>query len=329
MNNINTKVIFFGTPEFVIPVLKSLQENFEVVGVVTAPDKSVGRKQILTPSPVKLASQGPTLQGYSLKVFTPEKLDDKFVNQLQDLKPDLFVVAAYGKIIPQNILEIPKFGAINIHPSMLPKYRGASPIQSAILAGEKTTGISVIKMDDKMDHGPIVYAEEFSLSDLDNFQTLSTKMFSRTSLFLPKIIPAYTAGNIKLVEQDDESATYCKIIKKEDGYFDLPAGRQDLKNFSDSPTFLKNLDRMIRAYYPWPTAWTRWQDKIVKFMPSPVVIPSEIEHSTERGNLPNSGRLPRRYAPRNDKFLIQIEGKKPVKLEEFLHGYPNFPIKNL
>ncbi|MFA5933547.1 MAG: methionyl-tRNA formyltransferase [Microgenomates group bacterium] len=289
MNNNNTKVIFFGTPDFVIPVLNSLIENFEVVGVVTAPDQKVGRKQILTPSPVKLASQGDVLRGYSLKVFTPEKLDQDFAEKLRDLKPDLFVVAAYGKIIPKNILDIPKQGAINIHPSMLPKYRGPSPIQSAILAGDKTTGISVIKMDEKMDHGPIIYAEEFSISDLDNFQTLSTKMFDRSSLFLAKIIPAYLAGELELVEQDDTLVTFCKIIKKEDGYFDL-------KIFPKSPNFLEILDRMVRAYYPWPTTWTHWNNKIVKLMP--------------------------------DK-MVQIEGKKPVKLEEFLRGYPDFPIKNL
>lgn len=297
MKNKEIKIVFFGTPEFVVPVLQSLIKNFDVIGVVTTPDQKVDRKQLLTPSPVNLASQGYTLRSYSLKVFTPEKLDAKVVKKLKDLKPDLFVVAAYGKIIPQNILDIPRFGAINIHPSLLPKYRGPSPIQSAILAGDKISGITIIKMDEKMDHGPILYVEEFSVSSLDNFQTLSTKMFYASSLFLPKIIPAFIEGKLKPRLQDDAIATYCNLIKKESGYFDL-------KDFSDSPIFLQKLDRMIRAYFPWPTAWTKWQPhqrssgeaKIIKFYPG---------------------------------GLVQIEGKKAVKLEEFLRGCPNFPIKNL
>lgn len=274
MNN-KLRIVFFGTPDFVIPVLHSLCQNFNVVAVVTASDQKVGRKQVLTPSYVKQ---------YALKnniiVINPDNL--------KNLNVDLFVVAAYGKIIPQNILDIPKYGAINIHPSLLPQLRGPSPIQSAILAGDSVTGISIIKMDEKMDHGPIVYAEEFVISNIDNFQTLSTKMFERSASILPKIIPAFVAGKIKLAEQDETATSFCKIIKKEDGYFDL-------KNFSDSPTFFEKLNRMIRAYYPWPTAWTRWNDKIVKFLPG---------------------------------GLVQIEGKKPVKLEEFLRGYPEFPLKH-
>lgn len=272
----NIKIIFFGTPDFVIPVIKTLKENFELIGIVTAEDQKVGRKQILTPSPVK---------EYALKHNIPVFTDLK---SIANLKSDLFVVAAYGKIIPQNILDIPKRGAINIHPSLLPGYRGASPIQSAILSGDKISGITVIKMDEKMDHGPIIYAEEITISKQDNNLTLSTKMFSQTTLFLPKIIPAYLSGKLKLITQNDAAATYCKIIKKEDGFFEIP------KNLDDSPDFFEKLDRMIRAFYPWPTAWTRWNGKIVKLMPD---------------------------------NMIQIEGKKPVKLQEFLRGYPNFPLK--
>ncbi|MDD2823478.1 MAG: methionyl-tRNA formyltransferase [Candidatus Daviesbacteria bacterium] len=299
------KIIFFGTPHFVLPVIKTLSENFDVVGIVTTPDQKVGRKQILTPSPVKQYALEK-----NIPVITPDNLkSEDLKSYLINLNSDLFIVAAYGKIIPQNILDIPKEGSLNIHPSLLPKYRGPSPIQSAILNGDKTTGISIIKMDEKMDHGPIVYMEEFSITSLDNFQTLSTKMFERSTLFLPKIIPAYVAGKIKLTEQNEMDATYCKIIKKEDGYFDL-------KNFSDSPNFLEKLDRDIRAYYPWPTAWTRWEGKIVKFLP--FCHPEQSE-----GSIPDSSLI-----TQNDKYLLQIEGKKPVKLDEFLRGYPDFPLKD-
>lgn len=273
------RVVFFGTPDFAVPVLQTLVKHFSVVGVVTAPDRVVGRKQILTPSAIKLASRG-----YTLRSYTPEKLDVGFAQELQDLKPDLFIVASYGKIIPQFILDIPKFGVLNIHFSLLPIYRGASPMQSAILNGDKTTGISIIKMDEKIDHGPVIYAEEFRLSNLDNFQTLSTNMFLRCAKILPEIITVFISGKLIPKQQDDTKAIYCKLITKEDGYFDI-----------NNPPSPEQLDRMIRAFYPWPTAWTKWTGKIIKFLPS---------------------------------GLIQMEGKKPVKLEDFLRGYPDFPLKN-
>jgi methionyl-tRNA formyltransferase len=300
------KIVFFGTPDFVIPVLKILDEKFDLVGIVTAPDQKVGRKQFLTSTPVNKYYQSSLsrpengLTGASC--LTPAQFTPDVVQQLSQLEPDLFVVAAYGKIIPKNILDIPKFGAINIHPSLLPKYRGPSPIQSAILNGDKVSGISIIKLDEKMDHGPIIYAEDFSLSSEDNFQTLSTKMFSHSAEILPKIIPAFVSGKLKLKIQDDEKSTFCKIIKKEDGFFDL-------SNFSLTPNpqpQTTHLDRMIRAYYPWPTAWTRLRQgfgrasllegKIVKFLPN---------------------------------NMIQLEGKKPMPLADFLRGHSDFPLKKL
>ncbi len=285
MKNDKLKIIFFGTPDFVIPVLQTLRENFDVVGVVTAPDQKVGRKQILTPSPIKLASKGLAFKGYS-QVFTPEKLDKSFLTtDYRLLTTDIFIVAAYGKIIPQFILDIPKFGALNIHPSLLPKYRGPSPIQAAILAGDKTSGISIIKMDFQMDHGSIIFTKQFSISDTDTFKTLSTKCFIEAAAFLPQVIRDFVEGKLEEKMQDEKLATYCKMVTKESGFFPI-----------DNPPSSDQLDRMIRAYYPWPNVWTKWSDKIVKFYPG---------------------------------GSVQMEGKKPVKLEDFLNGHPNFPIKNL
>lgn len=277
MNKKEIRIVFWGTPDFVVPVLQNLQQNFQVVGVVTSLDQKVGRKQLLTPSPVKSASE-------KLAVFTPQHLDQEVVEKLKELHPDLFVVAAFGQIIPENILQIPKYGSLNIHPSLLPKYRGPSPIQSAILNGDKVSGITIIQMDSKMDHGPIIYTKEIILSEEDNFQTLSKKMFSEAAADLVKIIPDFIAGKIKLRLQDDAIASYCNLIKKEDGYFDL-----------QNPPSQERLERMVRAYYPWPTAWTKWMEKIVKFLPGK---------------------------------MVQIEGKKPTPLADFLHGYPNFPLKS-
>ena len=157
---------------------------------------------------------------------------------------DLGVIAAYGQILTKEQLESPTYGCINIHPSLLPKLRGPSPIQSAILNGDKKTGITIIKMDEEIDHGPIIYQEDLELSDDDNFDTLSKKMFQRAAEVLPKIIEDFVSVSVKPVEQDHIKATYCERLSRESGYFDLPAGRQV------SAEFWEKLDRMIRAYYP-------------------------------------------------------------------------------
>ncbi|OGE20292.1 methionyl-tRNA formyltransferase [Candidatus Daviesbacteria bacterium RIFCSPLOWO2_01_FULL_43_38] len=278
------RVIFFGTPDFVVPVVSALYEKDWLAGVVTAPDKKVGRKQILTSSPIKqwaLKNQVP--------VLTADKFDQKIHSELTALNSTLFVIAAYGHLLPQFILDIPGCGSLNIHPSLLPRYRGPSPIQNAILAGDKTSGVSIIKMDEKMDHGPVLITKEISLSEQDTSETLSKKMFDVGADLLIKIIPDFITGKVKLKEQNHNQAFYTHIIKKEDGYFDInpPAG---------GPPSPEILDQIIRAYYPWPTAWTKWNNKIVKFLPG---------------------------------ALVQMEGKKPMPLEDFLRGHPNFPIKNL
>ncbi|MDO8576765.1 MAG: methionyl-tRNA formyltransferase [Candidatus Daviesbacteria bacterium] len=205
------------------------------------------------------------------------------VNSLQEA--DLAIVAAYGKILKPEELNAPKYGAINVHPSLLPKYRGPSPIQSAILSGDKVSGISIIKMDEKMDHGPIIYQESLELSDKDNFDTLSKKMFLRAAKVLPEIMEDFIQGKIQPKEQNHNEATFCKILTRESGYFDI-----------NTPPSSEVLDRMIRAYYPWPSVWTRWNGKIVKLHP--------------RG-------------------VMQMEGKKAIPLRDFLNGYPDFPLKNI
>lgn len=247
----NLKIVFFGTPHFVVPVLQKLTDNFQVVGVVTS--------------------------------LTPQKLDEEFAQKLKALQPDLITVAAYGKIIPASVLDIPKYGALNVHPSLLPKYRGASPIQAAILNGDEISGVTIIKMDASMDHGPIVSTKEVILSEKDTFETLSKIMFEAGADLLVQAIPDYIDNKIDLVVQDDAMATYCPIIKKEDGYFDI-----------NNPPPPQQLDRMVRAYYPWPTAWTKWRGKIVKLLPNQ---------------------------------MVQMEGKKPTTLQDFLRGYCNFPLK--
>jgi methionyl-tRNA formyltransferase len=272
------KVVFFGSPQFVVPILETLKERFELVGVVSNPDQKVGRKQILTPTPVKIAAQN-----LQIPVFTPEKPDQSLSANLHTLNPDLFVVAAYGKIIPQEVIDIPKYGSLNVHPSLLPAYRGATPIQTAILNGDQISGLTIYKMDEKMDHGPIVFQEQIKLTDKDNNESLSNKLFSLSAQLLIQIIPDFVNGNLQVQAQDDEKATFCKTLSKQSGYFDIL-----------QPPSLDQLDRTTRAYFPWPTAWTTWNNKVVKFYPDQ---------------------------------KIQMEGKNIVNMKEFLNGYPNFPLK--
>lgn len=198
-------------------------------------------------------------------------------------KADLAVVAAYGKILTPEELNTPKYGCINIHPSLLPKYRGSSPIQKAISNGDSISGITIIKMDKEIDHGPIIYQEQLELSNSDNFDTLSKKMFLRASEVLPKIINDFIQGIMKPVVQNHKAASFCDRLTRASGYFEI----------SNPPEIL---DRMIRAYYPWPSAWTKWNGKIIKLYP---------------------------------EGQIQMEGKKIMSLKDFLNGYSDFPIKEL
>lgn len=274
------KIIFFGTPDFVISVLKKLIDNFTVVGVVTAPDTIQGRKKLLTPSPIK---QFTLENNPAIPILAPEQFNNVAIQQLSELQPDLFVVAAYGKIIPQSILEIPKNGALNIHPSLLPKYRGPSPIQTALLNGDQVSGVSIIQMDAKMDHGSILNQWKIPLQPNDTFQSLHFSMFQDAADKLPQIIEDYSEHKIQVKPQDESQVTFCQIITRESGYFD-----------STTPPDPQTLDRMIRAYYPWPTAWTRvklknGEEKIMKLFP---------------------------------EGKIQMEGKNIVTMKEFLNGYP-------
>lgn len=275
------KIVFFGTPDFVLPVVERLDEKFELVAIVTTPNS-------------------PLIASFNtkLKVFSVETLDEDLERELSYLEPDLFVVASFGKILPQSLIDIPTHGTINIHFSLLPKYRGASPMQQAILNGDKVTGISILKMDEKLDHGPIIYQEDYNLSEQDNFQTLRINMFQRTSEIICSVIQDYIDGKIKPKEQNHDQATYCKIIKKEDGFFDIK-----------TPPAPDVLDRMIRAYFPWPTAWTIWRLKNKRSLRSDDL--KELRIKLLPGN------------------MVQMEGKKAVSLKEFLNGHPNFPLVGL
>ncbi len=239
-NNSKIKIGFFGTPELSVITLNELKNaGYTISFVVTVPDRPQGRKMLMTPSPVKVWA----IEN-KIKVLQPEKLrSEDFVNELKSLEADVYVVMAYGKIIPDEILNIPKYKSLNIHPSLLPKYRGSCPIETAILNDDKNTGVTIIRMDKEMDHGPIVAIKEIALDKwpIDSDALGKTLVMAGLNI-LVNILPKWIKGKIEEIEQDHGKATFTKKITKEDGLIDL----------NDNPytNFLK-----INAYHGWPSAY--------------------------------------------------------------------------
>ncbi len=232
------KFAFFGTDKFSVGVLDELQRAGLVPSlIVTVPDRPSGRGNKMHASAVKEWAVK-----NSINYVQPEKLDAEFVAQLDSEKWDLFALASYGKIIPQTVLDIPAKGTLNVHPSLLPKYRGASPIESAILADDKTTGVTIMQMDDKMDHGPIVRQEQVFFTEWTTRQKIEDEMAQLGGQILANAIPEWVSGNIEATEQNHTAATFTKKMIKEDGQINLEGDARE--------NFLK-----IKAYNPWPGAF--------------------------------------------------------------------------
>ena len=306
------KIIFMGTPKFAVPSLNALFKNgYNILAVITAKDKPVGREKKITFPPVK-----ETAIKYKIPVMQPDKLS-LICSKISFLKPDLIIVCAYGKIVPKSILEIPKYGTINIHPSLLPKYRGPSPIQSAILNGEKETGITIIKMNEKMDAGPILYQSRTKIKENDNFKTLYQRLSYRSARVLIKILPKIINGIIQPIEQNEKEATYTKLITKEDGkiYWYKSA---------------KEIEKQIKAFYPWPGTYTflkiKNQLKRLKILDAHTVkfLPGLIK-KRKYGQIFTDDKKQMLVQTGKDCLLlekVQLEGKKPTSGEDFLRGYP-------
>lgn len=304
------KYIFWGTPQFGAIILEKLiKENLSPLAVVTSLDKPQGRKRILTPSLVKKIGQK-----YELPIFQPKKLknNQQLKEQLLNLAPDFFLVAGYGKILPLSILNIPSLGSLNIHPSLLPKYRGPSPIQATILAGEKETGVSLMLMDEEMDHGPIIGRLKYKIGNEKlTYPQLEEKLAEIGADLLIKILPQWTRGKIKPSPQNHNQATFTKIIKKEDGEIDW----QKEADF---------IERMVRAYFPWPTAYSQWQGKILKIIEANASQPSSplpegkvfLNKKKELSISCGQGSLILKK--------IQLEGGKILTAKDFLNGHPQF-----
>ena len=299
-----TRVIFMGTPEFAVPTLRALVETggFHVVGVVTQPDRPAGRGRTLRPSPVKIAAQQA-----GIPVFQPPTLRrPEAVEQLQQWQPDVIVVAAFGQILRQNVLDLPPHGCINVHASLLPRWRGAAPLQAAIRAGDKESGITIMKMDAGLDTGPILSQRAIPLDPRETGQTLHDKLAALGSTLLLETLPGYLDGTITPQPQpDDESlVTYAPQIKKEDGAIDWTATAVEI-------------DRLIRAFTPWPGTFTFWNGRMLK------VLAGEPAEGTA---------APGRVIAYGDGLAIgtgeglfvptrlQLAGKKAVTTEEFVRG---------
>ncbi len=271
------KVVFLGSSSYVVPVIEELKRKFEIEFVVTT-EKENGTV------PKFCVDSG--LPYLSTQNFSNSEFNSKFLT----INSDVAILADFGLILPSSILNKFKYGILNIHPSLLPKYRGPTPVQNAILSNERETGVSVIKLDEKMDHGPVLAQETIGIRSDETSEDLYRKLFPLGARLVADNLEKYISGELKTVPQDHSKATYTKLLKREDGFFDL-----------DNPPSIEKLNLMTRAYFPWPGAWCncRIQNsefRIVKFLPGK---------------------------------RIQVEGKKPVSYKDFINGYPDIDKKLL
>lgn len=309
---IQLRTVFMGTSHLAESILNSLVEcEYNIVGVYTKQDKKVGRKQELSESPVKkIAVKN------SLPVFQPLRFNSETIEELKNLKPDLIIVAAYGKILPKEVLKIPGFGCINVHVSLLPKYRGPSPIQNALLNGEKETGVTIMLMDEGIDTGDILFQEKIKIDKDETSESLTGKLTELSSKTLLKTLPLWIERRISPQKQDHKKATLCQLIEREDGHI-----------FWEDEA--ENIYNRYRALYPWPGIFTFWKNngsllrlKLIKIS----VQKTDVQNQKQIGEVFQLGEKIGVKTLKGIVFLqeIQLEGKKAVSIENFINGYPSF-----
>ncbi|MFH1386724.1 MAG: methionyl-tRNA formyltransferase [bacterium] len=304
------RIIFFGTPEPAAKILEALAKTkHEIALVVSQPDRPKGRGQIISFSPVKEVAVK-----HKLPVEQPEKVKNNpdFLKKIKDFKADIAVVVAYGKILPKDLLDIPKHGFINLHASLLPKYRGAAPVQWAIINGEKTTGVTIFKIVEQLDAGPIVGSRELGVGSEDNAKTLLDKLFTLGEELLLETLVMIENGTAKFTPQDEEKVTYAPIITKESGELDWKKSANEL-------------DNRIRGLFPWPAAHTFWQGKRLKLIKA---APFNIELTGLKKSpgeiieiIKNEGFV---VATGNGNLLVsevQSEGGRPLNAYQFAIGH--------
>lgn len=300
------RVVFMGTPDFAKHILQSLIENTNVILVVSQPDAPVGRKKVLTPSPVKLLAEN-----NGIEVFTPNKIREDY-QRIVDVYPDIIITCAYGQIIPKEILEIPRLGCINVHASLLPKLRGGAPIHRSIMEGFKTTGITIMYMDEHMDSGDIISQEEVEIKNEDNLDSLSEKLMAVGSSLLIKTLPSIIDGTNERIKQDEDEVTFGYIIKKEDELLDFNKTSREVFNH-------------IRALDSKPGAYFLMDGKHVK------VFSSRIgDAKGEVSTIINVYKDGIGVGTKDGEIIlteIQPEGKKRVKVSDYLNGIDKNELK--
>lgn len=301
------RVVFMGTPDFAVGTLEKLVEaGYEVVGVVTQPDKPKGRGKAMQPTPVKEAALK-----HGLTVFQPKRVrEEAFQETLRELAPEVIVVVAFGQIIPDSILELPKYGCINVHASLLPKYRGAAPIQWAVIDGEKTAGVTIMKMDAGLDTGDMYAVSEIPLAADETGGSLFDRLSALGAQLLADSLPKIVSGELVPVPQPAESPNgYARMITKEDGRIDWSRPAEEL-------------ERRIRGVIPWPGAFSRLKDKTLKIWKAELL---EEDSDLEPGQVTAAGKEGLTVQTGKGQIRItdlQLEGKKRMEAAAFLRGYP-------
>jgi methionyl-tRNA formyltransferase len=301
------KIVFFGTSEFAADILALIFKKCDIVSVVTQPDSKKGRSLKLLPPPVKIKAEG-----LGLAVLQPLDINDvSFTVKVKKMQADAFVVVSFGGMLGKELLYIPKFGALNIHPSLLPKYRGAAPIQRALLSGDKKTGLTIIKMDERLDAGDIILQKELDIEEVDNEETLSAKLASMGADLLVKALKLLEQGKAEFRKQNENEATMAPKLRKEEGLINW-----------DSPT-LKILNK-IRALKRWPGSYSFLNGRMLK------IISAKAAKEADFGRFSSAEVI---LADQKNGFIVrtkdgaisileaQIEGKKKMSAELFLRGH--------
>ena len=303
------KIVYMGTPDFAVNPLHALAEaGYEVAGVITQPDKPKGRGKSMLPTPVKEEALK-----HGFPVYQPVKVrDPEFLQVLEKLEPDIIVVAAFGQIIPKSILELPKYGCINIHASLLPKYRGAAPIQQAVIDGEKESGVTIMRMGTGLDTGDMISRIVVPIAKDETGGTLFDKLAEAGAKLLVETLPHIFDGTAVYEKQPEESPTpYAGMITKQMG----------LINFGKSAA---ELERLVRGLTPWPSAFTFWNGKTLKVWESFVVKSEETgAEKSEPGTVVKTDKKGIYVACGEDVLVlsqVQLEGKKRMDADAFLRG---------
>lgn len=302
------KILFMGTPDFAVETLRALvQSKHEVIGVVTQPDKPKGRSGKMQYSPVKEAALE-----YGILVYQPQRVrDEAFLFELRQICPDVIVVVAFGQILSKEILDTPKYGCLNVHASLLPKLRGAAPIQWSVIQGDKESGVTIQQMDEGLDTGDILLAEKYTLAEKETGGSLFEKLAELGGPMILKVLDAVEEGSLKPVPQNDAEHTYAKMLTKETGKID----------FSKSAA---EIERLVRGLNPWPSAYCYLEDKMLKIWEADVLTETANTDNMETGAVTEVGKS---YftVKTGDGLLkvlsVQLEGKKRMETGAFLRGY--------